>query len=58
MLAREVDGTLTHSLVTREEGVLAGEPAGVAAMQIRVAGRIAQGGPAGVVGADAGKDLL
>jgi hypothetical protein len=27
-------------------------------MQIRVAGRIAQGGPAGVVGADAGKDLL
>lgn len=58
MFAREVDRPLACALVAGEVRVLPDTPAGVTAPQIGVAGGVAQGGPAGVVGADAGEDTL
>src|SRR5947209_18370395 len=58
MLAREVYRPLAHTLVAAKEGVLPGAPACVAAEQIGVARRVAQGRSAGVMRADAGKDPL
>src|SRR6266568_7268550 len=58
MFAREVNGSLAHALVAAEAGALSHLPAGVAAEKIGIAQRVAQRGPAGVVGADAGEDTL
>src|SRR5579884_140628 len=45
----KMDVSLLHALVAAEERVLADEPAGVAAEQIGIAGRVAQRGRAGIV---------
>src|SRR5579859_384094 len=58
MLAREVNGSLARTLVAAKVGALPHTPAGITAQQIRVACRIAQGGFACVMSADAGEDAL
>src|SRR5215813_11879434 len=58
MLAREVNGSLPHALVAAELRILPDTPAGVTAQKIRVAGRVAQRGPARIVGADPWQDVL
>src|SRR5260370_21795616 len=58
MFAREGDRPLAHALVAAEVGALPHAPAGVAAEKIRVAGGVAQRGPAGIVGADTREDTL
>src|SRR5216684_7300482 len=58
MFARKVDRPLAHALVAAEVSVLPDTPAGVAAQKIRVAGGVAQRGPAGIVGADTREDTL
>src|ERR1700680_404460 len=58
MFAREVNGSLAHTFVAAEVGVLPDTPAGVAAQKIGVARGVAQRGPAGVMSTDAGEDTL
>src|SRR5260370_21008640 len=58
MFAREGDRPLAHALVAAEVSTLPDTPAGVAAQKIRVAGGVAQRGPAGIVGADTREDTL
>ncbi len=58
MFAREVNGSLARAFVATESGVLSHFPAGVAAEKMGIACGVAQGGPAGVVSADAGEDTL
>src|SRR5579859_1169990 len=58
MLAREVNGSLARALVAAKVGALAHTPAGITAQKMRVACRIAQGGFAGVMSADAREDTF
>ncbi len=58
MFARKVNRSLAHALVAAEAGILSHPPAGVTAQQKRVAGGVAQGRSARIVGADAGEDRL
>src|SRR5436305_14471221 len=52
MLAREVNGSLAHSLIAAELGILANAPAGVTALKKGVPCRVAQCCPATIMGAD------
>src|SRR5690349_15781786 len=58
MLAREVNRSLAHSLVTAKRGALPYAPAGVTTQKMGVACGIAQGGFAGIMSADTGEDAL
>src|SRR5260370_26410789 len=58
MFARKVDRPLACALVAAGVSVLPDTPAGVAAQKIRVAGGVAQRGPAGIVGAATREDTL
>src|SRR6266853_1158900 len=58
MFARKVNGSLAHSFIATEVGILSNTPAGVTAKKKRVAGGIAQRRLAGIMGADAREDRL
>src|SRR5215472_204976 len=58
MFARKVNRSLAHAFIATEAGILSNTPAGVTAQQKGVASGVAQRSPAGIVCANARKDML